>query len=92
MSFRRTRRVGGTIARTALVAGTATAVSNKVHAVQQPGQNKAVAQRTNPALRAHTASLADEDIALLGKLMKLHNAGHLTDGEYEMLKTKVLAT
>jgi hypothetical protein len=36
-------------------------------------------------------NVSDEDIALLGKLMKLHNSGSLTDREYETLKVKVLA-
>ena len=82
----------GGIARTAVVAGTATAVSNRVSrrqasrwAEQEPQQAYAEPQAAAPA--------GDQDSALdqLKQLGELKASGILTDAEFESQKAKILA-
>jgi hypothetical protein len=81
------------IARTAAIAGTATAVSNRVSRRQaerwsqeQPQQDQGGYQ-PEPAAAAPAADPLDE----LKKLGELKAAGILTDAEFEAQKAKILA-
>ena len=86
------------VARTAVVAGTATAVSNRVSrrqanrwASQEPApeyyQEQPAYQEAPPA-----ASGVDYDtkLAQLRQLGQLHDQGVLDDAEFEMQKSKIL--
>ena len=91
------------VARTAVVAGTATAVSNRVSrrqagrwaaqsAPQQaapPAQEAAPQQAAPPAPSSPTM---DQKLAQLEKLGELKNAGLLTDDEYAAQKQQILST
>ena len=83
-------------ARTAVVAGTATAVSGRVanrqatkYNQQQQGQEAAQAA-AQPAPVAEAASAEDDAMAQLKKLAELHTQGILTDEEFSASKAKVL--
>jgi Short C-terminal domain len=80
-------------ARTAVVAGTATAVSNRVSrrqygrwADQEAEQQQAAA----PAPPPPAAPDADDTIAQLKELAKLKEAGVLTEEEFAAQKAKIL--
>jgi len=78
------------IARTAVVAGTATSVSNRVsrRQAQRWGEQDAAAyQEAPPAPQA--AALADP-IEQLKQLGQLHEQGVLTDEEFAAQKAKIL--
>ncbi|WP_329165725.1 SHOCT domain-containing protein [Streptomyces sp. NBC_01717] len=91
----------GTVARTAVVAGTASAVSGRVQQRQQQrwGAQEAAAQegaaaqqqQTPPAQAAPPAPPADDIIDRLERLAELKKQGILTDAEFEAQKAKVLA-
>lgn len=81
--FRRTRGVGRTMARTALIAGTATPVSGHVARRQQARY----AQQEGAAAPAPAFDLAEE----LTKLAGLHERGILTDEEFSAPKARLLA-
>ncbi|MFD3493334.1 SHOCT domain-containing protein [Streptomyces sp. NPDC058690] len=91
----------GTVARTAVVAGTASAVSGRVQQRQQQrwgaqeaaAQEEAAAQQqqTPPAQTAPPAPPADDIIDRLERLAELKKQGILTDAEFEAQKAKVLA-
>ncbi len=106
------RRMGrpglvGTMARTAVVAGTATAVvggmSNKKQAAAQ--QQQAAAQQTAetqarldsleaqqaPPAAPVAAAPADDVITKIQQLAEMKGSGILTDAEFEAAKAKVLA-
>jgi len=72
------------MARTAVIAGTATAVSGKV-AARQAGRH-APAEPAAPA----TAGLTQEAMAQLEKLAELHKSGILTDEEFATQKARIL--
>jgi hypothetical protein len=84
------------MARTAVVAGTATAVSNRVSRRQanrwaeqeqpQPGYMAPV-QSSAPAPAAPST---DDKLAQLKELGELKTAGVLTDAEFEVQKEKIL--
>lgn len=86
-------------ARTAVVAGTATAVSGRV-AHRQAGryQEEAEQQQPAPVQQAPEPVYAqepppppeDDDMAQLQKLAQLHTQGVLTDDEFAAAKAKVL--
>jgi hypothetical protein len=76
-------RAANTAARTALIAGTATAVSNKVAG----RQNAAPAAAPEPET---PAGLSDEAMDQLKKLAELHASGILTDEEFATQKARVL--
>ena len=101
------RRMGrpglmGTMARTAVVAGTATAVSGNV---SRRGEEKAAAQQDQaaaqaaaqapaqpaPAVAAPVGVSTDDKIAKIKELGALKEAGLLTDEEFAAEKAKVLA-
>ncbi|MER7813049.1 SHOCT domain-containing protein [Streptomyces sp900116325] len=90
----------GTVARTAVVAGTASAVSGRVQQRQQQrwgaqeaaAQEEAAAQQqTPPARAAAPAPPADDIIDRLERLAELKKQGILTDAEFEAQKAKILA-
>ena len=79
------------VARTAVVAGTATAVSNRVSrrqanrwAAQEPPPEQAPPQQAAPA------APAPDPIAQLKELGELRDSGVLTDAEFEAQKAKIL--
>lgn len=85
------------VARTAVVAGTATAVSNRVsrrQANRWAGQEQvAYAQQDQLSAQddAAAASDTDETIAQLRELAGLKESGVLTQAEFEAQKAKVLS-
>lgn len=88
------------VARTAVVAGTATAVSNNVsrrqanrwadQAAPAP-QYQAPPQYAAPAPPAAPAPTSDDMFAQLEKLGQLRDAGVLTDEEFAAQKARILA-
>jgi hypothetical protein len=84
------------IARTAVIAGTATAVSNNVSRRQanrwsQQGEQQAAAPEQVAAAQPAPAA-APDPIAQLKGLAELHDQGILTDAEFESEKAKILAS
>lgn len=88
------------VARTAVVAGTATAVSNRVsrrqagrwaaqEQQQAPPPQQAYAQPPEPA-PAQPADTMDDKIGQLKELGALRDAGVLSDAEFEAQKGKIL--
>ncbi len=87
------------VARTAVVAGTATAVSNRVsrrqanrwnqQAEAQAYEQQQMAQQMAPPPAA--ASSTDDKLAQLKELGALKESGVLTDAEFEAQKAKILA-
>lgn len=84
-------------ARTAVVAGTATAVSGRVqnkqqqkYANQQAEQEAQQAQAAPAPAPAAPAPAEDDSMAQLQKLADLHKAGVLTDEEFAASKAKIL--
>ena len=104
--MRRTRmgRPGlfGTMARTAMIAGTATAVANRVTQAQVAGaQQRTAAEqaRVDAAVQAApvasapaSTGLTDESIARLQKLAELQKAGVLTPEEFATQKARILGS
>jgi predicted cobalt transporter CbtA len=94
------------VARTAVVAGTATAVSNRVsrrqanrwtqqseaEAYEQQQQYAPPPQYAQPAPAPAPAAAAPDPIEQLQKLAELKNQGILTDAEFEAQKAKILAS
>jgi hypothetical protein len=81
------------MARTAVIAGTATAVSNRVSRRQanrwaDQEQQQAGAQQQYEA--APAAPSTDDKLDQLKQLGELHTAGVLTDAEFEVQKDKIL--
>ncbi len=85
--MRRRGRPGlvGTMARTAVIAGTASTVSGNVHRRQQ-----ASAAAAAPAAPPAAPASVGIDLDQLAKLGELHQAGVLTDDEFAAAKAKVL--
>jgi Short C-terminal domain len=83
-----------TMARTAVIAGTATSVSNRVSRRQvgrwadQEQQQQAAAPPPAPVAAAPAAE--DDSIKRLKELGQLHDSGVLTDEEFASAKAKVL--
>lgn len=98
----RRRRMGrpglvGTMARTAVVAGTATAVAGSVHQHQaakadaaQGGQVVEQAPPPPPPPAPVAAAPQDDMIAQLTKLSELKTAGVLSEEEFTAAKAKLL--
>jgi hypothetical protein len=94
------------VARTAAIAGTATAVSNRVSRRQanrwygqeeqqqqqyaQPEQQQYAPPPPPPPAAAPTAMGEDDKIAQLKQLADLHSSGVLTDEEFAREKAKIL--
>ncbi|MFG2445310.1 SHOCT domain-containing protein [Nocardia fluminea] len=89
----------GTIARTAVVAGTATATSNAMNrrGAQRAAEQQAYAQQQAPPPPQQAPppppapSAGDDTVAQLGKLAELHSAGALSDAEFAAAKAKLLS-
>jgi hypothetical protein len=89
------------VARTAVIAGTATAVSNRVsrrqanrwgaQEEQQYAQQQAAAEAAAPPPPAPAAGgMTDDKIQQLKDLADLKSQGILTDAEFEVQKAKIL--
>jgi putative oligomerization/nucleic acid binding protein len=85
-------------ARTAVVAGTATAVSNRVSRRQYnrwegQAQQEAYEQQAAPppAAPAPAGPSTDDKLGQLKELGQLKDSGVLTDAEFEAQKAKILA-
>jgi hypothetical protein len=97
MPLLRPRPVARTVARTAVVAGTASAVSGRVHRRQQQrwaDQDQAAYDQQMAAQPAPAAapvqSEGDADVAEIQKLADLHAQGILTDEEFAAKKAQIL--
>jgi len=95
--MRRMGRPGlvGTMARTAVVVGTATAVSGSVKNKQEQKheaaeQQTAAAQAAAAPAPAPEASAADDPMEKVKQLGELHAQGLLTDEEFAAAKAKAL--
>lgn len=84
------------VARTAVVAGTATAVSNRVSrrqqgrwAEQSPPEQPAPSQEAPPTTQPQDSRASD--LARLKELGELKESGVLTDAEFEEQKRKILS-
>lgn len=77
------------VARTAVIAGTATSVSNRVSRRQANRWSEQDAQMSEPAPAA-APSQADP-VAQLKELAELKESGILTDAEFQAQKAKILA-
>jgi membrane protease subunit (stomatin/prohibitin family) len=84
------------MARTAVVAGTATAVSNRVSRRQgqrwQRQEEPQYAAEPAPAAPAQAAAPAVDPVARLKELAELRDQGILTEAEFAQEKAKVLAS
>ncbi|MEV6171313.1 SHOCT domain-containing protein [Streptomyces sp. NPDC051954] len=79
------------VARTAVVAGTATAVSNRVSRRQQ-GRWAQQTTPEQPAPPPPPANAADSTLAQLKELGELKTQGVLTDAEFEAQKRRILGS
>ena len=82
------------IARTAVIAGTATAVSNRVsrrQANRWGAEEDAQAQAAYEAQPAAPAAAAPDPLEQLKQLGELKASGVLTEAEFEAQKAKILA-
>ena len=84
------------VARTAVIAGTATAVSNRVSRRQagrwaaQEQQQEMASQPVAPPQAAPSGSDMDTKLAQLKDLGELRQQGVLSDAEFEMQKSRIL--
>ena len=87
------RRLGltRTIARTAAIAGTATAVSGRVARSQHRKFANEAAHTRPEAARPATAELGHEMVADLQQLAELKSAGALSEKEFAAAKAKLLS-
>ena len=82
------------VARTAVIAGTATTVSNRVSRRQYnkwSQQEQPQEQAPPPQAAAPVSSGTDDKLAQLKELGELKESGVLTDAEFEAQKAKILA-
>jgi Short C-terminal domain len=93
------RPIGRTVARTAVVAGTATAVSNRVSRRQETKWDQQAAaqqgaQAPPPVEEAAPASAgpSPDDIEQLKQLAALKDQGILTEEEFAAQKAKILGS
>jgi hypothetical protein len=91
------RPIGRTVARTAVIAGTATAVSGHVARRQEErymaGQEQAAPPPEAPAPAASPAAgPTPDDIEQLKQLAALKDQGILTDEEFAAQKAKILGS
>jgi hypothetical protein len=85
-----------TVARTAVIAGTATAVAGGVnrHQQQKYADQEAAAQQAAPPPEAAPVAAPPNNDDLINKLKELANLkdqGILTEAEFDAQKTKILA-
>jgi len=98
MPMMRRRPVMRTVGRTALIAGTATAVAGGVsrhqqqkYAQQQAAQEPAYAPQDIAPAPAPAAPSSDDLIDKLKELAQLKDQGILTEAEFDAQKAKILA-
>jgi hypothetical protein len=98
MPMMRRRPVMRTVGRTALIAGTATAVAGGVsrhqqqkYAQQEAAQEPAYAPQDVAPAPAAAAPSSDELIDKLKELAQLKEQGILTEAEFDAQKAKILA-
>jgi hypothetical protein len=86
------RSAAQTAGRTAVVVGTANAMTRRRGGPAEPAAAAAPAALADlaPAAPAHAAALNDDGIAKLKQLAELHAAGVLTDAEFAEQKARVL--
>ncbi len=90
MGRRRGPGLVGAMARTAVVVGTANAVSNKQQQ-KYAAQNAASAEQAAPAQEAAPAAAPADDLtAQLEALAKLRDQGILTEDEFSAKKAQIL--
>jgi hypothetical protein len=99
--FRRGPGLVRTVARTAVIAGTATAVSGGVarrqaaradqKAQAQQAEAMAAQQQAVEQVPAAAPPAGDDMVAMLQQLAQLHDSGVLSDAEFEAAKSKLLA-
>ena len=77
-------------ARTAVVAGTATAVSGRVARRQAARYDEPQQYEPEPQQYAPAPAEEDDSTAQLQKLAALHTQGVLTDDEFSAAKAKIL--
>jgi membrane protease subunit (stomatin/prohibitin family) len=83
------------VARTAVIAGTATTVSNRVsrrQANRWAQQDADQQQQYAPQPQSAQPAAAPDPVAQLKDLAELKNQGILTDAEFEAQKAKILAS
>ncbi len=83
----------GMAARTAVVAGTATAVSNRVahkQAQKYAAQDQEQYQEAQPAPAPAPAAGGDDVVGKIKELASLHDAGALSDEEFAAAKAQLL--
>ncbi len=96
MPMMRRRPVMRTVARTAVIAGTATAVAGGVnrHQQQKYADQEGAAQQAAPPPEAAPVAAApdsDDSINKLKELANLKDQGILTEAEFDAQKAKILA-
>jgi membrane protease subunit (stomatin/prohibitin family) len=96
MPMMRRRPVLRTVGRTAVIAGTATAVAGGVnrHQQQKYADQEAAAQQAAPPPEAAPVAAApdsDDSINKLKELANLKDQGILTEAEFDAQKAKILA-
>lgn len=82
-----------TIGRTALIAGTASAVGGRVARRQQQrysAQDQQQYEQAQPAAPPPQAAGSDDAVAQLEQLARLHQQGILTDEEFAAKKAQIL--
>jgi len=94
MPLRRTRGLARTVGRTAVIAGTATAVSGHVAHRQAARAQQSQAQAPAAPAEASTASAADQVdvIDQLKRFADLRDQGILTEEEFAAQKAKLLGS
>jgi hypothetical protein len=78
------------VARTAVIAGTATSVSNRVSRRQAERWNQEEAAQAPPPEQAPPPAAADSTLDQLKELGELKNQGILTEEEFAAQKAKLL--
>ena len=81
-------RIGRAVARTAVVVGTATAVSGRV--AQKQADKQADKEATQQAAAAPAAEPEVDPVAEIERLGALRDKGLLTDEEFAAAKAKIL--
>jgi hypothetical protein len=87
----RRRPVLRTVGRTAVIAGTASAVAGGVNRRQQQRSSQQEAQAQQDVAPAPAAPSSDDLINKLKELANLKDQGILTEDEFNAQKTKILA-